>query len=318
MIVAAVLAGLSGFLSFGSIAATSDRPVVIDVVSVPLNPDNPAETAIGQFRYAGGLALSSRQAPGVHGLSGLDVDGAGRLTAVGDWGVFFEARLVFDAGDHLAGISETRLKPLTGTDGRPLADTARADAEELALLPNGDRLVSFEREARIWLYPAAGGPPRRVPSPDVAFPSNLGMEALAVDPETAPDAYVVGAEGTGETWNCRVSTPSCVRGPTLDKPYEFGLVDIERLPGGMTAYLLRAYDDMRGNRSSLRIVRDATIVAEMNLAPPMTVDNFEGIAAVPRPDGSYRFYLLSDDNNRDTQRTLLLAFDWRPRDTPGR
>ena len=87
---------------------------------------------------------------------------------------------------------------------------------------------------------------------------------------------------------------------------------MERLPGGLTVYLLRAYDQVRGNRNALRIVRAAATVAEMRLAPPMTVDNFEGVAAVPRPDGSYRFYLISDDNGRDTQRTLLLAFDWRP------
>jgi hypothetical protein len=33
---------------------------------------------------------------------------------------------------------------------------------------------------------------------------------------------------------------------------------------------------------------------------------------VPRADGAIRFYLLSDDNFSKLQRTLLLAFDWRP------
>jgi hypothetical protein len=51
----------------------------------------------------------------------------------------------------------------------------------------------------------------------------------------------------------------------------------------------------------------------MDLAAPMTVDNCEGLAAVLRPDGGVRFYLLSDDNALASQRTLLLAFDWRPR-----
>jgi hypothetical protein len=49
----------------------------------------------------------------------------------------------------------------------------------------------------------------------------------------------------------------------------------------------------------------------MDLARPATVDNFEGLAAVPRADGGFRFYLLSDDNASATQRTLLLAFDWQ-------
>ena len=45
---------------------------------------------------------------------------------------------------------------------------------------------------------------------------------------------------------------------------------------------------------------------------PATVDNFEGISALPRADGSVRFYLISDDNFSPAQRTLLLAFDWTP------
>jgi hypothetical protein len=53
--------------------------------------------------------------------------------------------------------------------------------------------------------------------------------------------------------------------------------------------------------------------AELELDPPFTVDNFEGVAAVPRPGGVTRFYLLSDDNASVQQRTLLVAFDWRPR-----
>ena len=109
-----------------------------------------------------------------------------------------------------------------------------------------------------------------------------------------------------------LSTP-CIKGPTVDKPEEFGLVAIKRLPGMQTAYLLRAFDAARGNRISLQILRSTTLVARMDMAPPMTMDNFEGLAAVPRPDGRVRFYLVSDDNASATQRTLLLAFDWRPR-----
>jgi hypothetical protein len=51
----------------------------------------------------------------------------------------------------------------------------------------------------------------------------------------------------------------------------------------------------------------------MDLAPPLTVDNFEGMTAVIDAAGKTRFYLVSDDNASSSQRTLLLAFDWRPR-----
>jgi hypothetical protein len=78
-----------------------------------------------------------------------------------------------------------------------------------------------------------------------------------------------------------------------------------------TAYVLRAFDVTRGNRISLQIFRGESLIARMELARPATVDNFEGLAAVPRANGGFRFYLLSDDNASASQRTLLLAFDWQ-------
>ena len=138
------------------------------------------------------------------------------------------------------------------------------------------------------------------------------MEALAADPDAGPDAYVVGVEESGTTWTCRVTT-SCVEGPTVDKPAEFGLVAMTRLPDQMTAYLLRAYDSNRGPRVVLSINRDGTVVSRMEIAQPLTVDNFEGVTAAAGANGQRRFYLISDDNNDSSQRTLLLAFDWKPR-----
>jgi hypothetical protein len=123
---------------------------------------------------------------------------------------------------------------------------------------------------------------------------------------------MVGGEDSGETWTCRVSA-ACVKGPTVDKPSEFGLVSMNRLSPNTTAYLLRAYDEVRGVRVSLRIVRGAKVIARMDIARPLTVDNFEGMMSRPRAGGGRRFYLISDDNKRDTQRTLLVAFDWQPR-----
>jgi hypothetical protein len=290
----------------------SSRPVRIDAAPVPLNPHDPSAVAIGDFLYAGGLALTSRETDQLHGLSDLEITGTDRLTIVGDMGILLDARLVFDGSERLVGVADARLTPLTGEDGRPLFDKEDADAEGLALLPTGDRLVSFERRHRIWLYPAGGGSPRPAPAPAVSFPSNAGMEALAADPETGADAYVVAAEDSGDTWACRLSA-ACTRGPSVEKPGEFGVVGIKRLPGMQTIYLLRAYDVARGSRISLQLFRSTSMVARMEMVAPMTVDNFEGLAAVPRADGGVRFYLLSDDNGSASQRTLLLAFDWRPR-----
>ncbi len=306
------IAGLSAAQRpIGTSTAVSAQPIRVDAVSVPLNPEDPSVTALGDFVYAGGLWLTSKQTDRFRELSDIVVTGQDRLTAVGDGGVLFNARLVFDAARRLIAVLDTSLAPLIGEDGRPLTGS-RADAEGLAILGNGDRLVSFERDHRIWLYPAAGGTPHAVPSPVANFPSNFGMEAIAANPGAGPDAYVVGEEMTGKTWTCRLTLP-CVEGRMLEKPGEFGLVAMNHLGEDTEVYLLRAYDPFRGNRITLQIFRSTTLVAQMDLAPPLTVDNFEGLASVPSPNGGIRFYLMSDDNGASSQRTLLLAFDWRPK-----
>ena len=44
------------------------------------------------------------------------------------------------------------------------------------------------------------------------------------------------------------------------------------------------------------------------LAPPLTVDNFEGVAARRGPQGETLIYLVSDDNFQAAQRTYLMMF----------
>jgi hypothetical protein len=289
-------------------APASVGKIRIEAVPVPLDPQDPAVTAVGDFRYAGGVALTSSETSLLHELSDITVTGQDRFAAVGDEGVLFEGRLVLDETGRLVGVTDATITRLVGENGRPLTNPS-ADAEGLTLLPTGDRLVSFEVRPRIWMYPKDGGRPRAVPSPRMPSGSNAGMEALTAEPDIGSDAYMVGAEDSGETWTCRV-TSRCVKGPTLDKPKEFGLVSMSRLPGGMTAYLLRAFDPVRRSRITLKILRDTTVVAHMDLAVPMAVDNFEGLTSTPGAGGRRRFYLISDDNNRPSQRTLLMAFDW--------
>ena len=296
----------------GSSTPVAAQSIHIDAVPVPLNPRDPSATAIGDFLYAGGLALTSQHTDRFREISDIVVTGQDRLIAVGDGGIFFTARLVFDAAQRLTGMADASWAPLVGEDGKPLIGQSRIDAEGLAVLANGDRLVSFERDHRIWLYPAVGATPHSVPSPDATFSSNFGMEALATDPTVAPDAYVVGEEMTGKTWTCRLTMP-CVESHTVEKSGEFGLVAMNRLGKETMAYLLRAYDPFRGVRIMLQIVRSTTVMAQMDMALPLTVDNFEGLASVPSPNGRTRFYLMSDDNGSSTQRTLLLAFDWTPK-----
>jgi hypothetical protein len=288
--------------------------IAIDAQPVPLNPRDPRQERLGPFTYAGGLALTSDDTTRLHGLSDLKVWPDGRMLAVGDEGDLLEAQLVLDAAGRPIGLSQARLTEMIGEDGQPVRSHGKreADSEGIAELPNGDRLISFEEDDRILLYPHVGGRPRRAPMPDERFPPNKGMEALAQDPAIAPDAYLAGGEASGQTWICRLST-GCVQDRRVAKDGAFGLTAVAPLPAGRVGYLLRAYDPLRGVRVELRILEpDGRTAASALIANPLSVDNFEGLAAVPQAGGGVRLYLISDDNFSSSQRTLLVAFDWRP------
>ena len=290
--------------------------ITVKAEPVALNANDPAQVSVGTFTYAGGLELTSRDTSRLHGLSDIKVGQDGRLIAVSDDGDLYTSRLVLDPAGRLIGLTENQIAPLTGLDGQPLASKQEADAEGVAVLANGDRLVSLERHDRILRYPAKGGPAIAAPGPlNVIFPDNGGMEALSQDPASGPDAYMAGGEISGQTWNCTLSK-GCVDGRLLPKPGEFGLVALTPLPHGQLAYVIRAWDPLAGSHVVL-IINDAkgTEIDRLNLVKPLTVDNLEGVAAVPAKDGSVRFYLISDDNFSPAQRTLLLAFDWKPHES---
>lgn len=293
-------------------------------IAVEARPAEPTQTVFGAFAFAGGLVLTSPQTSRLHGLSDMVIGPGAVLTAVSDsGGDLVRMRVVLDGAGRLAGVDSASLSDQANEAGQPLGGP-EGDAEGLAVLANGDRLVSFEQVPRILLYPAAAGPPRRAPSPDDIKGGNDGMEALGADPDAGPDAYIVGEEYTGRTWTCRIST-RCMPGPTIALEAPQAITSVKPLSGGRRAWLIRAFHYV-GTYSVQRVritdrsgaVLDELVLDSRQVRDRITpqsafVDNFESLAAEERPDGSVRFYLLSDDNlGANGQRTLLVAFDWRP------
>lgn len=290
--------------------------IQITTTPVPLDASNPARVEVDGFTYAGGIAISDPITNRTRGLSDLRVTPDGRMVAVSDFGDLVEAKLVFDASERLTGLTDGKAWPLLGLDGQPVQGKAQGDAEGLAILANGDRLVSFERDHRIWLYPAAGGPPRVAPKPGNLFSENEGLEGLTQYPAAGPDAYLAGSE-EGEVWLCRLSAAcqafSVLNGPDLD----FGLTALAAFPDGSVVAVHRAFDPLRGARITVSIYGVATLktrtpqpMARLRLEGSLTRDNIEGVALISSPTGRPRLLLLSDDNASDRQRTLLLMFDW--------
>ena len=304
------------------IVPQADRPSTHDETaiglrtrSVALNSNDPTQNRVGSFTYAGGLEISGVGTTQLHGLSDIAVLSGDRLVAVTDEGATFEARLVLDASGRLLDVQDGRLSRLVDRDGQPLRGKRRADAEGLAVMPNGDRLVSFEREHRIWLYPGGDGRPVPVAAPAVAFPENEGIEAMVLYSPAGPTAYLAGSEG-GKVWLC--STLTACTSTTLGTmvPSGFALTGMAAYDDAGSLVLLgRAYDVKRGARAVVRMLGPRAVdmprvLAELAIAAPLTRDNFEGVAAVQRSGGVVRLYLMSDDNFSANQHTYLLAFDW--------
>lgn len=292
--------------------------ISVQSASVPLNPNDPAQTRIGNFTYAGGIAITSSDSTRLHGLSTLTVLGDHRIVSASDDGDVFEAKLVLDDQDRLVGLKDGKIEPLLGLDGKPLSGKEWADAEGMTFLPNGDRLVSFERNHRIWRYPAGGGAPVVAPSPKTIFPENEGMEALAYYPAAGPDAYIVGGE-EGEVWVCKLSAGCESAPPQMGPDIAYGLVSFSAFNGPAIAMMHRAFDPIQGNRIQVSIVNDPLtkrrfplVVDRFTLQAPLTRDNFEGLAVSSNRAGGLRLYILSDDNFSARQQTLLMAFDWSP------
>lgn len=263
---------------------------------------------IGPVRFAGGVALRSDD-PRFGGLSDLRLDEAGDLVAVTDAGDLVTARLVLDTAGRLTGVDQVRLRRLTELDGQPIQDKARGDAEGLAILPNGEVLVAFEREHRIWSYGRdAGDRPAPRSHPAHAFSANEGMEGLVGD---GAGGWYVAGEGGG-FWHC--DPVDCVqRAAPPETPltgYRPTGLALDNQTGGLLM-LERFYEAPIDTRMRVRrIDRNGQVKEELiALRVPATVDNFEGIVTTLNPDGSLRVYILSDDNFSPRQRTLLLAFD---------
>jgi hypothetical protein len=302
--------------------ALAAEPVAVRATPVALNPSDPAQRVVGHLEYRGGLHLVSDH-PRFGGISSIRVLPDGRtLVGVTDEGLWLSARPVVRKG-VLEGVEDVEMGPLLDVDGKAPAGKDARDAESLTLCPDGSFVVGFERQHRLLRYPAGTGRPDGVPTtipPPAGLessPLNGGIEALvslrggalfALTEYWIEKDQIVGWTGGPGGWK------------RLGLRFEGALrpADGAALPGGDVLILERAYNTERGivhvrirriARSSIRpgAALAGRLVAEF--APPLVLDNYEGIAAAGDPGGETHVYVVSDDNlDRVRQRTLLLMF----------
>jgi hypothetical protein len=320
----AVLLAVAALIMLPNIPATAE-PLALTARPVPLHMGDAARERVGRLIWRGGLELTSPD-PRFGGLSGLLVsDDGSRMTAVTDRGSWITARLVIDAAGRLAGLADAEIGPLRGPTGAHFATKHDQDAESLARLPDGSVLVGFERNHRILRYPA-GDNPLANPSVRLPVPKELetlrkkgGIEALVT---LADGTLLALAEGRKKKKKKKKEGPAFLlrdgawSGLSYRRSGRFRPSGAARLPNGDLLVIERSFTVIDGVAVRLVRVAAGSVIAGARLKaetiavlrPPLTLDNLEGVDVRRTVDGETLIYLVSDDNFRRFQRTLLLVF----------
>lgn len=294
---------------------------------LPLNRDNPAQDRVGALRFLGAVQLRSSN-PLFGGLSALRAGAGNRLLSVSDTGnwVAFDT---IERGGRLVGVTNGAIAPIRQPDGKVAATKQDGDAEALDWNPaTGDATIVYEQDHRLVHFrgidagraATLNAVPVRTErlTAMTGWGQNLGGEAMAVLPG---GQRIVIAEAAKRPDGSHVALLT-VAGKTfeigVDGPADHAPTDAIALDDHRILVLNRRFSPM-AQSAVLTLVDLApalagAIVAPLparelaRIAPPVTVDNMEGLA-IRRVGGRTWIYMVSDDNLSMLQRTLLIKFE---------
>lgn len=309
-----------------------------DSKPVILHENYPAGSSYMGIRLLGTVELLQSSVDGLPlvELSALAWDGDRELLyAASDNGYLYHLRPRFEDGE-LVGLRALRGFPLLDRNGKRLRGKF-ADSEGMLILngndgdaDNPELLISFERRPRVSRYTTRGRWLGDVPIPaslsqrDTYTTENKALEGIANHPHWgllgAPEWPLRGAPDTQHYPIVQLASDRRWRYPRFPAP-KAGLVAMEVLPDGGLLTLERAYvsiwqpmvivlrrsqplpapDKQPWQQPAL----ESDVVAEFNSGKGWVLDNFEGLA---QHQGS-RFFMVSDNNRRSLQRTLLSYFE---------
>lgn len=286
-----------------------------------------SDKTFGELTFLGGFeVLASNR--NVGGLSGaVSLDGGAQLLAVTDNGHWVAMSVDQTSEGVATGLSEVRIAPLRGADGKTLRARWGHDTEALALAPDG-LYVSAERNHAIYHYPwpLSTGQERmigqvRLPKALTSLPRNTGIEAIAAGPAGGPlsGKLVAISETSQSAAHDYTAFLLGSGGPeefSIRRHDGFDATDAAFLPNGDLLLLERRFDlrnliGMRLRRlSEDQLTAGAVAEGELLLEADFNyqIDNMEALAVHQNAAGDTILTLLSDDNRSLLQRTLLLRF----------
>ncbi|MET0547548.1 MAG: esterase-like activity of phytase family protein [Caulobacterales bacterium] len=302
-----------------------DEPVAISAQALSV----PASYSLGSLRLLSALRLTSKDMR-FGGWSGLHVEPNGDVLMLSDRALLLRGRLTTDKNGATTGIAGAEIGLLRDKNGAPLPRDD-ADSEGVTRLRDGRYALSFETNSRIAFYDFAGKSAGAPPQQTLFFQGanklsrNQQLEALTT---LADGALLVGSErGEGGNdqsilWRVPVAaqTGSANEIPklaTYKLPDGYSLTELAGAPDGSVYALLRFYLPFIGAKAQIRRFQfveengKTTLTSELlaQLEPPFPTDNYEGLALGAGPGGTQLLYVLSDDNYRPEQKSILLTFE---------
>jgi hypothetical protein len=311
-------------------------PVELRVVPIERFELGSAATEFGALQFRGGLEISGRDAD-FGALSGIDFMPDGTLLAVADTGFWFSARPVESEG-RLTGLLDGRMARILNKAGRPVASKTQGDAEGLRIAARGgqlEALVSFEQRNDVRRFAVTPDLARALPE-SVRLPKwvsgisfNGGLEAVAIAPEDGPFSgaiALVTEHSLDKAHNHRGWIIGGRRAGAFSvrRSDEFDITDAAFLPNSDLLLLERRFSFSTGVGMRIRRIAaadlrpGATVEGRVLIEADMRfqIDNMEGMAVRPGPNGETLITLLSDDNQSMLQRTILLQFALAPDPPP--
>lgn len=284
-------------------------PEPITLSTTALLGESQAGISIGSLSVVDAAVWQSTD-PRFGGWSGARWAPNGDLIAVSDQGYWLRVR----NGAASMGV-------LRDAEANPLPSKQAADAEGLALLPDGRAVVSFEGRHRLDIYALGSdgfAAPAR-PGPALAglnrLARNSGLEALAL----LPDGRLVAGAETGEVWVTPVDNyrpaPLNQRVPL---PLGWGLTAFAAMDTHL--FMVWRFFNPLTQEAKAEVRRcdlDGLDAPPLHceslgtLSAPFPTDNYEAIEVSAIGSG-YRLTLMSDNNYNRRQRTIVTQLDWIP------
>lgn len=316
------------------------RLLLILLVSLGLTPGTWVRSAPKEPNFSQTLNVTELDLP-EQDLGEVELTGVWHLTSQNDDFGSYSALLALDDGQFWAASDTGRLLrfPMPGHEGpmaierfagRTVLKKELIDIESLTREPDTGRIwIGYEGTNSIERMEGDLTDGKLVkPAGMRGWSSNSGPEAMV---RLKNGHFIVISEGRESYWDSDypallfegdpINAPG-VRNFSFEPPEGYRPVDMAQMPDGRVLILVREFVLGAPPTFNVKLVAADPAEIEANtvwrgrevasISSPELEDNYEGLAILPREDGTLDLWLISDDNNTTFQRTLLLKLNWDP------